>query len=324
MSSQGGERLRMTKTYFLLACATIIWGSAFIGGKIAVNDFEPMTVAFLRFFGATIILIPLLKLKKQWPKQIALKDWGLFFILGLTGIFLYNFAFFLAAKHSPVIKNSLFIATNPIVITILSGWLLREAISKNQIIGLLCAALGVFYVIINGRFSEFLQLGFQPIDGVLLLAVISWALYTVVGKVVLQKYSPLVSTTFACALGSLMLLPFAIAETSLSDITQASVATWFWIVEMAVLVTVISFLWWYRGVQEVGASKAALFINFMPISAVLMAFLFLGEELTFHHIIGSLLIFFGVYLGTVKKRKASAAQVQHASGVSLNNHDQRS
>lgn len=290
------------KPYFLLILTTSIWGTAFIGGKFAIQDFEPMTVAFFRFFGASIILIPLLLWKKEWPKGVTLKDWALFAVLGLTGIFLYNFAFFMAAKHAPVIKSSLFIASNPILIVLLAGLFLKEVINRNQILGLICAIIGVFYIIINGQFGLFFSLGFEPIDGILLLAVISWALYTVIGKVVLQKYSALVSTTFACSIGSLFLFPFAFMETSWNDVSNASGITWFWIIEMALLVTVVSFLMWYNGVKEVGASKAALFINFMPISAVLMASIFLGEKLSIHHLIGALFIFGGVYLGTKKQK----------------------
>lgn len=296
------ERWNKVQIYFLLALTTSIWGTAFIGGKIAVEDFEPMTVAFFRFLIASLILFPLLLWKKEWPRKITLKDWGLFFVLGLTGIFLYNFTFFMAAKYSPVIKNSLFIASNPIVIVVLSGLFLKEIISKWQIVGLISAILGVFYIIINGDFKTFFALGFHPIDGVLLIAVFSWALYSVIGKVVLQKYSPLVSTTFACGFGTLMLLPFAMAETTVADVLNASAATWFWIIEMAVLVSVISFLLWYKGIKEIGASKSAIFINFMPISAVIMAALFLGEPLTLHHIVGAVFIFAGVYLGTRKPK----------------------
>jgi len=293
------------KTYVLLALTTSIWGTAFIAGKYAIQDFEPMTIAFFRFFGASIILLPLLFIKNSWPTHITKKDWMLFIVLGLTGIFLYNFAFFMASKHAPVIKSSLFIAANPIVITILSGIFLKEVITKYQIIGLISAIIGVFYIIINGQFSQFFSLGFQYIDGILLLAVVSWALYTVVGKVVLQKYSPLVSTTFACIIGSIILFPFALWETSWADIKGASMVTWVWIIELAVIVTVISFLMWYNGVKKVGAAKAGLFINVMPVSAVLMAAIFLGEELTIHHLLGAIFVLGGVLIGTKKGNQAA-------------------
>lgn len=297
------------KIYLLLALATSIWGTAFIGGKVTTQDFEPMTVAFFRFFGATMILVPLLLWKNEWPKNIRPKDWFLFSCLGLTGIFLYNFAFFLALKHASVIKSSLFIATNPILIVILSGLFLKEVITKNQIVGLVSAVIGVTFIITNGQLDYILQFRFEWIDLVLLLAVVCWALYSVLGKVVLQLYSPLVSTTFACLIGSILLLPFAVWETSWNDLMTASTGTWFWLVEMALLVTVVSFLLWYKGIQELGASKAAIFINFMPISAVMMAALFLGEAITFQHLIGATFIFGGVIFGTRKPRKRMKSSV---------------
>jgi drug/metabolite transporter (DMT)-like permease len=286
----------------MLIIATSIWGSAFIGGKFATQDFAPISVAFFRFFGASIILLPLLFIKKQWPKEIKLKDWILFFLLGLTGIFLYNIAFFMATKYTTIIKSSLFIGSNPIIIAILSGLFLRETITKKHIIGLISAILGALYIIINGDFAGFYSLGFQRIDWILLLAVLCWASYSVLGKVSMMKYTPLQSTTFGCVIGTLLLFPFAVFSTSITEIQNASLSTWLWLIEMAVLVTVVSFLMWNNGIKHVGASKAALFINFMPLSAVLMAAIFLNETVSVHHIIGAIFIFTGVYVGTMKKR----------------------
>lgn len=290
------------KTYIMLALATSIWGTAFVGGKIATEDLGPITVAFFRFFGAALLLMAIVSYKKQWPTKISSKDWLLFIVLGLTGIFLYNIAFFIAAKYSPIIKNSLFIGANPVFIVILSGIFLKEAITKNQYIGLLLAVIGVTYIVTNGQFELLLQLRFEWIDLVLMVAVLSWAIYTVVGKVVLQKYSPLIATTYACVIGSVMLFPFMLWESQWNDFIQASAVTWFWIVEMAVIVSVVSFIMYYNGVQKVGAAKASIFINFMPLSAVVMAALFMGEQLTIYHLIGALFIFGGVYLSTIKNK----------------------
>lgn len=300
--------MKHTKTYLLLILATSLWGSAFIGGKFATAELSPITVAFFRFFGASIILLPMLLIKKQWPKNVKLKDWGMLALLGLTGIFLYNIAFFMATKHAPVIKDSLFIGSNPILIVILSGLFLKETITRRHVLGLVSAIIGAFYIIINGNFKAFLALGFQKIDWILLLAVICWALYSVLGKVAMNTFTPLQSTTFACVFGTIMLLPFTIAGTSIDSLQGASLSTWLWIIEMAVLVTVVSFLIWYQGIKEVGAAKAALFINFMPISAVLMAALFLGEKVSFHHLIGAVFIFAGVYIGTVKGKNEKNLQ----------------
>jgi drug/metabolite transporter (DMT)-like permease len=288
-------------TYAMLVLATATWGSAFIAGKFAVQSFEPATVAFLRFLGAAVLLFPLMWIMEKNRKKPTLKDYGLFAVLGLTGIALYNICFFLATKHAPVIKSSLFIASNPVLIVLLSGLFLKETITKNNIIGMIIALTGVTFIITDGHLLALLQFGFEPIDFVLLGAVISWALYSVVGKVVLKKYSSVESTTYAVAFGTIFLLPFALAETTWQDVQQASFSTWIAIAHMSIFVTVISFVLYYNGIKEVGAAKASIFINVMPVSAVIMATIFLGETFTWAHAVGAAFVLSGVYIGTNPK-----------------------
>ncbi|WP_342431014.1 DMT family transporter [Neobacillus sp. FSL H8-0543] len=287
--------------YGMLTIATATWGSAFIAGKIAVQSFEPATVAFLRFFGAAILLFPLMWLMEKNRQKPTLKDYGLFAVLGLTGIAVYNICFFLATKHAPVIKSSLFIASNPVLIVLLSGLFLKETITKNHIIGMVIALTGVTFIITEGHLLTLFQFGFEPIDFVLLGAVISWALYSVVGKVVLRKYSAVESTTYAVAFGTIFLFPFASVETSWQDILSADFSTWVAISHMSIFVTVVSFIMYYYGIKEVGAAKASIFINVMPVSAVLMATFFLGETFTWAHGIGAAFVLTGVYVGTNPK-----------------------
>ncbi|HYK74947.1 MAG TPA: DMT family transporter [Pseudoneobacillus sp.] len=292
---------KLLLTYGMLILATATWGSAFIAGKFAVQSFEPATVAFLRFFGAAILLFPLMWIMEKNRKKPSLKDYGLFAVLGLTGIALYNICFFVATKHAPVIKSSLFIASNPVLIVLLSGLFLKEKITRNHIIGMVIALVGVTFIITDGNLLSLFQFGFEPIDFVLLGAVISWALYSVVGKVVLKKYSSVESTTYAVAFGTLFLLPFASAETSWQEIQQASLTTWMAIAHMSIFVTVVSFVLYYNGIKEIGAAKASIFINVMPVSAVLMATIFLGETFTLAHGIGAAFVLSGVYIGTNAK-----------------------
>lgn len=289
---------RLWVIYGMLTLATATWGSAFIAGKFAVQSFEPATVAFLRFFGAAILLFPLMWVMEKDRKKPTLKDQGLFALLGLTGIALYNICFFLATKHAPVIKSSLFIASNPVLIVLLSGLFLKEKITRNSIIGMGIALTGVVFIITEGHILTLFQYGFEPIDFVLLGAVVSWAIYSVVGKVVLKKFSSVESTTYAVAYGTLFLLPFALAETSWLDVQEASLTTWAAIAHMSIFVTVVSFVMYYNGIKEVGAAKASIFINVMPVSAVIMATIFLGETFTLAHGIGAGLVLTGVYAGT--------------------------
>ncbi|UOE92643.1 DMT family transporter [Alkalihalobacillus sp. LMS39] len=308
------ERKKLWVIYLMLALATSTWGSAFIAGKIAVESFEPTTVAFLRFFGAMILLFPIMWVTEKHRPTPTKKDWVRFALLGLTGIAIYNICFFLASKHAPVIKSSLFIAANPVLIVVLSGLFLKEKLTKRHLIGMAIALCGAAIIISEGHVVNMLRLGFEPIDFVLLGAVISWALYSVLGKVVLQKFSSVVSTTYAVAFGTLFLFPFALAETSWTDVVQATPQTWISIAHMSVFVTVVSFIMYYQGIKIVGAAKASIFINFMPVSAVIMATVFLGESFMLVHAIGAVFVLTGVYIGTTVAKKQKNKRDVEQSG----------
>ncbi|MDT8860575.1 DMT family transporter [Alkalihalobacillus sp. MEB130] len=305
------ERKKQWMIYGMLALATSTWGSAFIAGKIAIQSFEPATISFLRFFGAALLLFPIMWLvEKNVPKPTK-KDWMMFALLGLTGIAIYNICFFLASKHAPVIKSSLFIATNPMLIMLLSGLFLKETITKRNIIGLLLAFVGVVMIITEGNIMVLLRFQFEPIDFVLLGAVITWALYSVLGRVVLRKYSSIVSTTYAVGFGTLFLLPFMLFEKPWDHFASSTWSAWLAIAHMSVFVTVLGFILYYYGIQKIGAAKASIFINVMPVSAVIMATIFLDETLTVATISGAVFVLSGVYVGTsVRRRKKQS--VPHA------------
>ncbi|OQO95873.1 EamA family transporter [Geobacillus sp. 44B] len=282
------------KTYALLFLTTTIWGGAFVAGKIATESLHPVTVAFFRFFGASLVLFPLMWWKEPKQPVPTKKDWGMFLLLGLTGIFLYNICFFIATKYAPIVKSSLVIAVNAPLITIFSALFLKEKINWKDILGVITALFGALYIITNGQLSVILKLGFAPIDLVLISACLSWSIYSVIGKIVMKKYSPLTATTYATGFGTILLSPLAIYYTSLDSIKSSGWEVWLSVLYVAIIVSAISFVWWYRGIQNVGASTASVFINVMPISATVMGTVFFHEPLTITHGIGALFVFSGI------------------------------
>ncbi|WP_236634707.1 DMT family transporter [Alteribacter lacisalsi] len=304
---------RLWPVYLMLAFSTSTWGSAFVAGRFATESFDPVTVAFLRFFFAAIILVPLMYILEKDRPRPSLKDWGLFALLGLTGIAIYNIAFFTAAKYAPIAKSSLFIASNPVLIILLSGLFLKETITGRNIAGLVLALTGAVIIITNGDILAAARHGLEPIDFVLLFAVVCWALYSVLGKVALRKFSSLVCTTWAVVFGTVMLFPFALLETSWTQVAEADWGVWTAILHMSIIVTVVSFLMYYQGIKIIGAAKASLFINLMPVSAVILAVVFLDEPLLWAHLAGALFVLTGVTIGTYTRplwlnRKNKAAR----------------
>lgn len=291
------------KTYFRLFLTTTIWGGAFVAGKIATASLHPISVAFFRFFGASLILFPLWRWKERNVPAPTKNDWGLLALLGLTGVFLYNVCFFIATKYAPIVKSSLVIAVNAPLITLFSALFLKEKMTAKSVLGMIMALFGAVYIITNGQPSVLIQLGLAPIDIVLVGACLSWSVYSVVGKVVMKKYSPLASTTYATGFGTLFLAPFALYYTSFASVKESSWEVWLSILYVAVIVSVLSFVWWYNGIQKVGASTASIFINVMPISAAVMGTIFFHEHLTRIHIIGALFVFGGILFNIYSRKE---------------------
>lgn len=295
------------KTYFLLFLTTTIWGGAFVAGKIATVSLHPISVAFFRFFGASLILFPLWRWKERHAPVPTKKDWGLLALLGLTGVFLYNVCFFIATKYAPIVKSSLVIAVNAPLITLFAALFLKEKITAKNIVGLVVALFGAVYIITNGHPSVLLELGVAPIDLVLIGACLSWSTYSVVGKVVMKKYSPLAATTYATGFGTLFLAPFALYYTTFASVKASGWEVWVSILYVAVIVSVVSFVWWYNGIQKVGASTSSIFINVMPISAAVMGTIFFNEQLTHVHIVGALFVFGGILFNMYNKQQKKEA-----------------
>ncbi|MCG3083241.1 DMT family transporter [Anoxybacillus sp. LAT_35] len=290
-------------TYILLFLTTTIWGGAFVAGKIATTTLHPVSVAFFRFFGASLILFPLLHWKERNRPIPVKKDWGVLALLGLTGVFLYNIFFFIATKYAPIVKSSLVIAVNAPLITLLSALFLKEKLNRRSVLGMFLAVFGAIYIITDGHPSVLIDIGFSPIDLVLVGACLSWSTYSVIGKIAMKKFSPLAATTYATGFGTLFLAPFALYYTSFASIEASGWDVWLSVLYVAIFVSAISFVWWYNGIQKVGASTASVFINVMPISATVMGTMFFNEHLTLTHIIGAAFVFSGILLNIYSKQE---------------------
>lgn len=290
--------------YIQLALVTVIWGSSFVAAKLAMADFQPMSTAFFRFLGSAIFLwLMVARFEPDRPK-LDQHDVFIFFILGLVGIFGYNALYFYGVYMTSVTKSSLIIATNPILIVILSAIFLKERVGLPQYLGITLGITGAAIIISNGDIGGLIAQGFSSVDLILLGAVICWATYSVVGKLSLKNFSPLVSTTYATTVGTIFLAPFAIYELSLDQLASASLNSWLAILYMSLFVSGISFVIWYDGIKKIGAAKASSFINLMPISAVVLAAIIFQERIGLIQFIGACLVLFGVYLSNKRQHKS--------------------
>ncbi|SHE41246.1 Permease of the drug/metabolite transporter (DMT) superfamily [Desulforamulus putei DSM 12395] len=294
-------------SYFMLALATFAWGGAFVAAKMVVTELHPLVAAVARFWLAFLCLIPFMLWKERGKAGVALKDWPVLIFLGFSGIFLYNVLFFNGLRISAAMDGSLLVACGPVLTAILSALVLQERLNFRQAMGFLVSLCGVVVIVTKGVPSALLVWDINPGDIMLTCSALTWSFYSVGGKVVMKRLSPVVSTTYAMGIGAAMLTLAAIpqlTENPFANMTQTSVVG---LGYLAVIASALSFVLWFEGIKRVGAGKASIFQNIVPLSGALLSILLLGEKLQAFHPIGALLILGGVYMVTKPARAPKAA-----------------
>ncbi len=260
------------------------------------KDVGPFAASFLRFAIASVFLLFI-----TWRvdgKLPAIKKAQIIpiILLGMTGVFAYNVLFFKGLKIIEAGRASLIIANNPIFITLFASYFFKEKLNPIKITGIIISVIGAIIVISRGNFIELLNGNVGWGEFYIFCCVLTWVAYTLIGKAIMTDLSPLVSVSYSSAVGAVALFVPAYFEGMMRDLVHYSTVDWFGIFYLGFFGTVLGFVWYYQGIKIIGPMKASQFINFVPISAVLLAFFMLGESITLSLLVGTIFVISGVYL----------------------------
>lgn len=294
----------MSLTTLKLFATAVIWGGTFIAGRMLGPEISPFPASFLRFVAANVFLLAFFLWKEgTWPRmdaKLALILAG----LGATGVFGYNAFFLWGLKSVPAGRAAIIVAGNPVFIALFSRLFFKEPLTRLKLAGIALCLTGAAVVIGRGNpldlFGGALTLGDLAIAG----AMLSWVSYSLLGKLVMGRLTPLAAVTFSCLAGMLMLLPPALADGLAAQAAGLSLTGWACIAYLGVFGTGVGFVWFYQGIREIGPSRAAVFINFVPVSAAIMGSLMLGEHIDAAIVAGGALVLTGVAL--TNRRRAGA------------------
>jgi len=282
-------------TYLKLLLTAFFWGGTFVAGRSLAQHVGPFSAAFFRFVVASLFLVFITW--KVEGKLALLKKGQLLpvFLLGLTGVFFYNVFFFKGLKLIEAGRAAIIIANNPILIALLSAAIFKEKLDGIKTTGIVISVIGAILAISKGDLRVILHGNLGWGEVYIFLCVASWVTFSLLGKAVMSGLSPLASVTYSSLTGTILLFIPAYGE-GLANCIHYSITDWWNIFYLGFFGTVLGFVWFYEGIKKIGPTKAGLFINFVPISAILMAFFFLDEALTFSLLAGALLVTTGVYL----------------------------
>jgi drug/metabolite transporter (DMT)-like permease len=288
------DRKPLYWTYLKLLLMAFFWGGTFIAGRVVVRDVEPCSAAFLRFAIASLLLAVIAW--RQDRRGMVLKAGQIFpvVILGLSGIFAYNILFMKGMKLIEAGRASMIMSNNPILIALLSAFFFKEKLTPIRLAGILASITGAVVVISRGHPGSLFRGGIGPGEVMIFGCVGCWVTFSLVGKAVMRGLGPLPAVTYAVLVGTLALAGPAFAEGLAGKIAGYQVRDWVSLAFLGVLGTVAGFVWFYQGIQKIGAMRTGLFMSFVPISGVFLAFLILGEPLTSSLLVGAILVTAGV------------------------------
>lgn len=285
--------------YARLTVMAALWAGTFVAGRMIAPDMAPLPVAIGRFGLAVIGLMILAKHIEGGLPRLTLRQAGVTCLLGVTGVFLYNLFFLTALSELPASRTAIFVSLNPVVVSVFMVIAFRERLSAIRWIGIALTSVGALLIISRGEVSALLHdLGhsFGRGERAMILAVIAWALYTVIGKRALTDLSALAATTYAAIWGLVLFcVAFLIAPVPV-NFGQISAHSIGLIVYLAIGGTVIPFLWYYRGVIEIGPARTSVFTNLVPVFGVLFGVVLLGEPLSLSMLVGGGVVICGVAL----------------------------
>jgi len=282
--------------YVKLLLTAVFWGGTFIAARVVAQNAGPFSASFLRFVIASLFLVfIIMKLEGGLPR---LKRDQIIpiILLGMTGVFAYNVFFFLGLKTVTAGRASVIIAMNPIFIALFAHLLFKERLSGINVTGILLCVTGAIVVISKGSPLALLRGGLGAGELYVLGCVASWVLYSLIGKSAMKDISPMAAVTYSCLIGGALLFAPAWIEGLFADVAGYRMVDWLGIAYLGFFGSVLGFTWFYEGIQKIGASRASVFINFVPVSAVLLAFLLLREPLDISLITGGTMVIGGAYL----------------------------
>jgi len=278
-----------------LIIANIIWGGASPIFKFALQNIPPFTLAFIRFFFAGLIFLPLAFKNFQ---KISKRQWFEIFLVGFFGVFVNITFFFLGLKKTESINAPIIASSGPVFIYFFSILFLKEKPRLKVFLGMVTALLGVLLIILSPILLDGKKIFLGEIEGNLfiVLATLGSVFQTLFGKDLLKKVNPYFVSAFSFLSSSILFLLFVPKELISWSFFDLNLAGWVGIIYGVFFSSAAAYFLYYYGLSKIDAQEVGLFTYIDPIAAVLIAIPLLHEFPSIYYLIGSVLVFGGIYL----------------------------
>ncbi len=282
--------------YGSLVTAALVWGGSIVGQKWALGSFSAVETSVLRGIGALGILIPLWWWQEGKAVRFSGRDIAIFTALGL-GVLGNHLGVLFGLRYIGAAEAGIIIGASPAITALLSAVLIRDIPFRVVWLGCLVSFAGVALVS-GGRTAG--VTGNEPLLGALwvVVALVSWALYTIGGRRTMERFSPLTVNWTTLLISILLQIPLLWTDQKIAvaGLNSVPVDGWLALLYLVVFATALGQQAWLYGVRGIGPSRAGIFINLIPVSALILAVVIFGEAVEYREIGGIVLILAGVWL----------------------------
>ncbi len=289
--------------YLLLTITALCWAGNAIVGRLAAGHIPPVTLSFLRWSFAFLIILPFAwkHLKRDWA---AIRSHlGTMIVLSVTGIGAFNTLQYWALEHTQALNTLLLQSAGPLFVAIWSLILLGVRLTLAQAGGIALSLTGVLVILLHGDLTALTGIEFNKGDIIFTVALAIFGLYSVLSLKRPEIHGlSFVGFTFGC--GAACLIPLWIWELLSRPMMQLDTANLLSLFYVAVFPSTVAYLCFNRGVQLIGANRAAPFFHVVPVFGSAMAMVFLGERPQLFHMIGFALVLTGVFVASRKPANA--------------------
>ena len=298
--SGGGPLRRLAdQPYLLLSLTSLFWAGNVVVARSVAGHVPPVTLAFVRWAGAFIVLLPFawVYLRADWPS--IRKDLPRIVLLAATGIGAYNTIAYYGLQYTTALNALLIQSAGPLFVAFWSLVLFRTRLTLAQAFGIGISLAGVLVIIARGDFAALIGIGFNKGDLLFVTALMIFCIYSAMMPY-RPKMHPLSFLGFITGCGALLNIPFVIWEAASGYRMVFDIETALALAYVIIFPSVLAYLCYNRGVELIGANRSAPFYHLIPVFGSVMAIGFLGEQPRLFHLVGYALVLTGVFIAARK------------------------
>jgi drug/metabolite transporter (DMT)-like permease len=290
----------MRQPYLLLGLTALLWGGNAVAGRLAVGEISPMALTCLRWVIVVAILVPSMGSQVLSESPALAPRWRLILFMGALGFTGFNALFYAAAHHTSAVNLTIFQGSIPVLVLLGTVLLFKASIRLLQVLGMAVTMGGVVVVAAKGDLEVLRALALNIGDVWMLLACVFYAGYTL-GLRNRPLVSGFVFFTAMAVVAFVTSVPLLVYEVASGAVQWPTAKGWLVLLYVGLMPSLVSQIFFMRGVELIGPARAGLFVNLVPVFGSLLAVVLLGEPFAVYHALGLALVLGGIWLAERKR-----------------------